>query len=374
VGDPVSHDWTHLLANLHVYLHLPETIGLTVVGILGALLVGLVISGFLAYPGVFRDAFRWRVGGSTHLGQVDLHNRLSVWGAPFHLMIGITGAFFGLATVIAFLLAAAFHEGDLEAMYAEVYGPEPEVTASVDTVNFAAALQAFRALEPESPLPSFATVHAAGTPKQFIEFETRQAGRLLWADYHRFDASGAYLGPANYAAGSTGLQVVYSTYRLHFGHFGAWPVKVLWAVLGLTLTIVSATGINIWLARRRTRDYLNDLWAGTIWGAPAALAMTGVTEVLLDIPSLGLFWVAFGAALACALWLREPAAARRSLCAATALLIGLLVVGHLATFGLDAVTPAAWWVNGGLLVVAVVMAAIAGRTPMPRSSEGPGPA
>jgi uncharacterized iron-regulated membrane protein len=301
------------------------------------------------------------VGGSTHLTQVDLHNRLSVWGAPFHLMIGMTGAFFGLATVTAFLLAAAFHDGDLEAMYAEIYGAEPEVHASVDTVNFAAALQAFRALEPDRPLPSFVTLHAAGTPQQFIEFETRRAGRLLWADYHRFDASGAYLGPANYATGSSGLQAVYSTYRLHFGHFGGWPVKVLWAVLGLTLTIVSATGINIWLARRRTRDYLNDLWAATIWGAPAALALTAVTEVLVDVSSTGLFWIALAATLAGALWLREPAVTRRVLRAATAMLLGVLVAGHVVLYGLHDVTPAAWWVNGGLLGVAIVFAAMAIR-------------
>lgn len=369
VGDPVAHDWTHLLLNLHIYLHLPETIGLTVVGILGALLVTLVISGFLAYPRVFKDAFRWRVGGSVHSEQVDLHNRLSVWGAPFHLMIAITGAFFGLASAIVFLLATAFHGGDLDATYAEIYGAEPKVQANVDTINFAGALQRFRELEPTNPMPSFATIHNAGTAEQFLEFEARQADRLLWADYHRFDAEGEYLGPANYATGSTGLQVAYSTYRLHFGHFGGWPVKIVWAALGLALTIVSGTGVNIWLAKRKTRDYLNDLWAGTIWGAPAALALTGVTEVLLNVPSTLLFWIALLATLGWALWLRDPAASRRSLCAATAALLGALVVGHFATFGVDEVTPAAWWVNGGLLAVAIAMATIAARTSVARAAE-----
>ena len=109
LGGAVAHDWTHLLLNLHIYLHLPSTLGLTVVGSLGAMLFGLIVSGFLAHPRIVKDAFRLRLGGSLHLEQVDLHNRLSVWGAPFHVVIALTGAYFGLATLLFYLLGAAFH-------------------------------------------------------------------------------------------------------------------------------------------------------------------------------------------------------------------------------------------------------------------------
>lgn len=60
-----------------------------------------------------------------------------------------------------------------------------------------------------------------------------------------------------------GKQVVYSMYYLHFGHFGGFAVKLIYTILGLALTVVSVTGINIWLARRRHRDALNDLWRGS---------------------------------------------------------------------------------------------------------------
>ena len=65
LGEPVAHDWTHLLLNLHIYLHLPSTLGLIVVGALGAMLFGLIVSGFLAHPRIVKDAFRLRLGGSV---------------------------------------------------------------------------------------------------------------------------------------------------------------------------------------------------------------------------------------------------------------------------------------------------------------------
>ena len=362
LGEPVAHDWTHLLLNLHIYLHLPSTLGLIVVGASGALLFGLVISGFLAHPRIFIDAFRLRVGGSLLLEQTDLHNRLSVWGAPFHLVIALTGAYFGLASMLFILLGAAFHGGDTEAATAAIYAAEPKLHGSEHAPHVAKALAQIGRVIPAGTSPSFLTVHDAGTSKQYLDFEVVHPGRLIWAEYYRFDGDGAYLGRSDYSDGPIGRQAVYSSYRIHFGNFGGWPVKVLYGLLGLSLTVISATGINIWLARRKTRDYLNDLWMGTIWGAPAALALTAVLEVLFDIPSTAVFWLAVAAAIAWSLRVQHPARARRDFCAVAAGLLGVLLAGYLVKFDASRMPPVAWWINGGLLGIAIAMATIAIRS------------
>ena len=102
-----AHPWTQFVLDLHYYLHLPKKLGLTIVGALGVTLVGLSISGFLAHPSVFRDAFAFRFSGSARVAQADLHNRLSVWTSPFHVSIALTGAVLGLATLAAFAVAHA---------------------------------------------------------------------------------------------------------------------------------------------------------------------------------------------------------------------------------------------------------------------------
>jgi uncharacterized iron-regulated membrane protein len=359
LGEPVAHDWTHLLLNLHIYLHLPSTLGLIVVGSMGAMLFGLIVSGFLAHPRIVKDAFRLRLGGSLHLEQVDLHNRLSVWGAPFHVIIALTGAYFGLATALFFLLGGAFHGGDTEAAVAAIFSPEPKVQGEARVPNVERALREVARVSPAGMAPSFMTVHDAGTPKQFIEIEVVQAGRLIWAEYYRFDSNGRYVGRTDYSDGPVGRQVIYSSYRIHFGNFGGVPVKILYALLGLSLTVVSVTGINIWLARRKTRDYINDLWIATVWGAPAALALTTITEILLNVPSTVVFWVALIASIAWALRVKNPARARRDLCAATAVLLGGFVVGYLLKFDTTSLPMVAWWINGALAATVVVMTAIA---------------
>lgn len=362
LGEPVAHDWTHLLLNLHIYLHLPATLGLTVVGALGAMLLGLIVSGFLAHPRIVKDAFRLRLGGSMHLEQVDLHNRLSVWGAPFHVVMALTGAYFGLAASLFFLLGAAFHGGDTEAATAAIFAAEPKVQGDAGSPNVERALREIGRVIPAGAAgtsPSFMTVHDAGTPTQFIEVEVVQPGRLIWAEYYRFDANGSYVGRSDYSDGPVGRQVIYSSYRIHFGNFGGVPVKILYGLLGLSLTVISVTGINIWLARRKTRDYLNDLWIGTVWGAPAALALTAVTEILLNVPSTALFWISLLASIAWALRSKDPARARRDLCATAAALLGVLVVGYLLKFDTTRLAVAAWWVNGALAATAIIMIAIA---------------
>lgn len=116
--------WTQFLLDLHYYLHLPQTLGLTVVGALGIMLIALSISGVLAHPRIFRDAFTFR-RGAGRLTTVDLHNRLSVWTLPFHFSNALTGSILGVASVLAFVIATAGFDGDTEAVFSPIFGSEP---------------------------------------------------------------------------------------------------------------------------------------------------------------------------------------------------------------------------------------------------------
>ncbi|MEM9707019.1 MAG: PepSY-associated TM helix domain-containing protein, partial [Pseudomonadota bacterium] len=121
-----SFPWTQFLLDLHYYLHLPHTLGIIVVGAFGALLLGLSLSGFLAHPRIFRDAFTFR-RGAGRLTLADVHNRLSVWTAPFHIANALTGAILGLATILAFTIAGARFDGDTAAVFSPIFGGEAPI-------------------------------------------------------------------------------------------------------------------------------------------------------------------------------------------------------------------------------------------------------
>ncbi|MBO1254409.1 PepSY domain-containing protein [Alteromonas sp. 5E99-2] len=273
LGEIERSHWTKMLVDMHLYLHLPNSIGVFIVSAFGGLLCAIILSGFLSHPRIIKDAFRLRRGGTGLQENIDMHNRLSVWASPFHLMIGVTGAYFGLASLLIIILSQAFYGGNNQAVVDEVFAPEPKLEQPLQTPNITKALQYVLDNDPDSDV-LFLTVHEPNTPTQFIEIYVQKPQRLIYSENYRFKANGEFLEVGNYEHGPMGTQIVFSFYRLHFGDFYGLPSKVLYFILGLMLTVVSATGINIWLNKRKTKDIVNYTWPAIVWGTPVALVMS----------------------------------------------------------------------------------------------------
>src|SRR5690606_34906035 len=118
------------------------------VGLLGALMAGLVISGVFAHPRIFRDAFRLRWGDGSHLAWADLHNRLGVWSLPFLLGIAISGAFFGVYNFALSGVSQAYGIESPRVLIGTIYGGAPTLDEPPRTPQLAVALARLQALEP----------------------------------------------------------------------------------------------------------------------------------------------------------------------------------------------------------------------------------
>src|SRR5690606_28373163 len=167
--------------------------------------------------------------------------------------------------LLTLALVANVRDKDAMALVESVFGEEPALQQETQYASVASALQQLPELAPEG-IPLYMTMHGAGTPGQFMEFSALHPGRLIYAENYQFDTQGNYLGKAGFSDGETGKQVIYSVYRLHFGHFGGLPIKLLYGVLGLALSVVSATGINIWLERRTRSAWIKLEWQGYVLG------------------------------------------------------------------------------------------------------------
>ena len=306
IAVPEENLWSEFLYALHYTLNLPVIVGITIVGVLGAMIVALAITGVLAHPRIFRDAFRLRARHSGGVGLADWHNRLSVWTLPFSLAIALTGAIIGLAAVTAYFLAEASYGGDTDAVYGPIFGGEPAADpAPAPVPDVAAALRYMAAEYPDIEV-TYAVLHDPGTAGQHVQIVGGHERRLIFGEYYSFAPDGTFTGTVGMADGDLGQQAAASTYNLHFGNYGGLIVKLAYIAFGLALTAVCATGVYIWLGKRRRRGIaeprLYAMWGALVWGAPFALVLTFLARLTLGnaAPFAAIFWVTLALLLALA--------------------------------------------------------------------------
>jgi uncharacterized iron-regulated membrane protein len=327
VAGPEENAWSEFLLGLHYTLNLPSIVGISIVGVLGVMMMALSVTGVVAHPRIFRDAFRLRARDKGGVGIADWHNRLGVWTLPFGIAIALTGAMIGLATLSAYGMAASFYKGDIEATYAPIFGgegkPDPAPGRLPDVV---AALDEMARRFPEAK-PYYVVLHDPGTKGQHVQIIASHERRLIYGDNYNFDADGRYHGHAGLSDGQIGQQLAASTYNLHFGNFGGLPVKLAYFLFGLAVTVVGATGTSIWLGKRARRGHdeprLRAAWQAVVWGTPVALCGTFLMRLLLGngVPMAAAFWVQSALILVAAVLLARQAPVRFWLQSALAALL-----------------------------------------------------
>ena len=277
--------FAEFVLHLHTALHLPRTWGEFIVGLAGVALLSSLVSGILAHPRVFKDAFHLRLGGSRRLQEADLHNRFGVWALPFHVMIALTGALLGLSTLIVGVLAMLLYRGDT----AKVYGLFTDAPPAVDAA--AAPLPALPALIAEArrrapgATPHQLIVERAGRADARVTIASERGRLLVPQDTTVFDAAGRVVKDRHPRDLVAGTRILGGIGQLHFGWFGGLPVRLAYGLLGLALCVVTSSGVTIWLARRRDKGRAvpqwERLWAAVAWGQPVALALTALAAIVL---------------------------------------------------------------------------------------------
>lgn len=363
-------DWTDFIGDLHMTLMLPEPFGDALVGTIGVGLFALLLSGILAHPRIFRDAFALRLGGTRRLREADLHNRLSVWGLPFHVVVTLTGAFFGLSTILIYVLAAIAHGGNFDKAVGVLDGPRIAAnSAPAPLPNIADLLGQVHATRPDGH-PIFVGIDRPGTMGQRVMIMVDAPRRLIRGEEFYFDGTGRNLTRGGLVAGSIGLQVYSAAASLHFGTFGGEPVKLAYGVLGLALTVISAGGVSIWLIRRRDQGRalpcLEKAWAGIVWGAPLAIAAAAIAAQAFKAPPSAVFWAVWLVLAASTLTLHSGEAASRWLRLGLATALLAMIVTDALIFGAAALSGFALWVNMGLLLTSAAIGTLLLNVSPPR--------
>ena len=291
VAEAVSAPWTEMMTDLHIYLHLPHTLGIIMVGMLGAMMCGLLISGVLAQPNLFKDAFKLRLGSNRHLEQTDIHNRLSVWSLPFFFVVSLTGAYIGLFGVSLVVVDWFEKDHDSDQIISEVFGGDPKVQEPVVPVDLAAISTDLKQRAPGAE-PIYLVIQKPQTEGQYVEVAATLPQRLIYSEIYRYHSDGRFIDYQHLSDGDLGRQVAYSSYRVHFGHFGGFATKILYLVLGLAMAVITVTGVNMWFEKRKLNNRWYTLWRGFVWSTPLSMAISACLALLFALNPVWVFWSA----------------------------------------------------------------------------------
>ena len=216
-------------------------------GAMGLLFAAAIVSGVVLYgPFMRRLEFGTiRTGGrSRRLHWLDLHNLLGVVTVVWALVVGITG----VVNTLAELILEAWRRDQLAELVAPWQGLPP-VAAPPGTLEraVAAARTAAPGHEPAFvayPQTPFSSGHHYAV---YLRGSTPLTRRLLIPALVEAE-SGVLTALRPVPWYGTALQL---SQPLHFGDYGGLPLKVIWALLDLATIAVLASGLVLWVRRRR---------------------------------------------------------------------------------------------------------------------------
>lgn len=242
-----------LVYRLHVDLF-ADLPGKLFLGLMGLLMIVAIVSGLVLYPPYMRKlefgTVRHERGG--RIRWLDLHNLLGIVTLCWALVVGATG----VVNTWADLILKAWQQEQMTRLAAGhaslvLRGDHAAATAAREAgpAQFALA-QALRA-EPDMKLEMMAWPGTLLSTREhfavILRGDTPLTSRLRQA---------LLVNPETGDVLRAGERPWYVTLfqlsqPLHYGDYGAMPLKVLWAALDLLTIVVLGSGLYLWVARRR---------------------------------------------------------------------------------------------------------------------------
>lgn len=283
------------LVDLHVQLYVPEPWGLILTGMLGLLVMGAGVTGFLMHRHLIRDLFVPVRPGERLVTARDRHILAASWALPFAFLLGFTGSYFSFADSVGFpILSHVAFGGDEKAMEETLY--EPPVTPDprgVPMANLDAMLA--RSVEHTGSEVSYIGIARYGRADSRVSvWHYPPEGSLNYVHNAFNGTDGTFLGTRPLIGNDPSAASVLSGLmgRLHFGDFAGVMSKAVWLGLGTAMCFVILTGLRLWVRRRQD----NRLWRGfgrsvtvVSYGLPTAI-LGCAYAFFLSLPAGDPFW------------------------------------------------------------------------------------
>jgi uncharacterized iron-regulated membrane protein len=285
----------HFLAQLNqVPIRIGAPFGYLLAGIVSFLFLFALLTGLLLHwDKIVSNFFVFRPWSKVKTVWTDAHTALGVIGFPYQLIYAITGIILIFNTAIIAPFSYLFYDGKTEKLYQELdYSDTREYPYTYHSLNKTIDIDAYvnqtRKLWKDPFIKSILIKNYGDTSMHIIiegnanrKYSFAGTGRIIYniandqVVYHK-----SPLEKATYMDKVKSL-----IYRLHFGDFGGYWLKLVYFVLGVMGCVVIISGILVWLVAR-DKDNVPaykrkfNFWLANIFLA-ACLSMFPITALTL---------------------------------------------------------------------------------------------
>lgn len=257
-----SYSLGELLYRLHFLAQIPYPAGYYLSGFTALFFLFAIITGVLLHWNkIVSNFYMFRPKEKLKTLWTDAHTALGMIGLPFQFVYAVTGAFFMIKLLIVAPAVMALYKGDQDKLYKELEYTDPD----------------YKFENKKLANPFNINELVAKTKKNWNDFEITRVfiqnygdanmhvlveGELL--SHKKFTgigkvvyrvADGKEIAKKDPISQTSYLDVVKNVlYRIHFGDYGGYALKIVSFILGIITCFVIISGVMIWLVARQKNN------------------------------------------------------------------------------------------------------------------------
>ncbi len=247
--------------HLHYFRQIP-VIGLYLSGLVALFFLFAIVTGLLIHwRNLLTKFYAFVKEGKWKMIWTNAHTVLGVIGLPFQLIYAVTGAFFGLLSLILLPTVFLLYDGDTEKVFSKI-NPSASLTVEENAPEYEHYSLTELAQQVEQQYPNF----------HIRNIRLRNYGQedaiALWNidDHEGIHASGVLAMRMKdgkvleeYSMLPEERTYSYSVInfitKLHFGSFGGMTLRIIYFVLSLITCFMIISGVLIWRTARDNNKY-----------------------------------------------------------------------------------------------------------------------
>ena len=257
-----SYHLGEFLYRLHFLDQIPYPYGRYLAGLVAFFFLFAIITGILVHWNkIVSNFYTFRPWAKLKTVWTDAHTALGVIGFPFQFVYAVTGAFFLLKGILILPIVMGLYEGDQNKLYKDLEYTHPEYAFHYERSETLPAIDPF-IIEMKTEWPNFRVTEAHIFNYGDTNMHVSISGYLGYNTKlnglgHRIYkvADGSIVEEKVPMTNNSYLDGVKNMmFRLHFGDYAGYGLRIISFILGLVSCFVILSGILIWLVARDKKN------------------------------------------------------------------------------------------------------------------------